>query len=983
MRQTNVSFTQDIAQYNSVRRQESMINPSKDCTNGATATEDTSPVFCYAKSKERMQHGTSAMDNFDEYLKKRREQAAEESVDEKTLEDEQRQQAKEIAKLLSTEEISALARMGIDVTGAKLSDIQGIVETMRQNAHKEALTTLLTKMQLSTGNTENLVVSGGKVTVAGTDVAVQGVSVSDLVSEEHSFTVAEDDMVYLLRNDLPLTKENLFKAHFSGSRVQGNPISDVAFENMKSQICEIIRQAGYEISEQSLAGADFLLTNDLPVTTDTISLYMDYQNVVGKNVSEISLPENQTELLNDRAEKLYDDVQAITPELVFRLAKEQGTVTIAAAVRYIKEQSAADNGKTETVAWDGKTGYMQDADTEAVTRQRQMAELRLTMTLDAAKRLVGKDLHIDTRELSKVVDDLREIEKNRMQYAMREEGVEISDASIQMIFETQKTVQGLADAPAAVLASPLRQIPYTLRGLREEATRFLSDPDAASRDTISNKQPFETILRSYEAVGTAPRADMGDSIRKAFSNVDDILQELAMPVNEETTRAVRILGYNSMEITEQNIEAVIRYDKEVSELIHNFYPEAVLSFIKEGQNPMDVPIHKLNEKLRERNYHGGVTDASNYATYLRDMEREGIVTEAERESYIGLYRMMHQLAKSGDREAGYLFATGANLTIRNLLSAMRSRKAQGMDIPVQDDFGMVEERIVGEKRMDAQIEAAFLEDTKEDILMRTSKATPLVEQYMTEHHIETSLVNCSAVYEMLHAAGGIYDMVQTMMAKLSGYKYAKEQAVDEETENMTASIEGEEIPVPIMPEHVLNQLTDSSHMAAYYDSLSENLTSLLYQTGVYGSISNADISMVKTVQAGFRILSGQARNNRFSLPISTEKGIRVVNLSVVQGKQAGVTVEMRNENGDLVQGAFYVKEGKLTGSLVADSHEANMWLMEQKADFMHALNEEGYADADVSLGQLQETTEAKDTVSTKTLYHASVACVKAMGVLFS
>lgn len=968
MRQTNVSLTQDVAQFNSVRRQESVTNPSKDCTNGVTAAEDTNPVFCYAKSKECKQHGTSAMDNFDEYLKKRREQAKEASVDEKTLEDEQKEQAKKIAKLLSTEEISALARMGIDVTGAKLSDIQGIVETMRQNAHKEALTTLLTKMQLSTGNTENLVVSGGKVTVAGTDVAVQGVSVSDLVSEEYSFTAAEDDMVYLLRNDLPLTKENLFKAHFSGSRVLGNPISDVAFENMKSQICEIIRQAGYDISVQSLSGADFLLTNDLPVTTDTISLYMDYQDIIGKNVSEISLPDNQTELLNERAEKLYDDVQVITPELVFRMAKEHGTVTIASAVRYMKEQSEVIKGQP---------------DTEAVIRQRQMAELRLTMTLDAARRLVGKDIHIDTRELSKVVEDLREIEKDRMQYAMREEGMEISDAGIQMIFETQKTVQDLAEVPAAVLASPLNHLPFTLRGLRQEANRFLSERDVVLKDAVSSKQTFETIVRSYEAVGTAPRADMGDSIRKAFSNIEDILQELAMPVNEETTRAVRILGYNSMEITEYNINAVVRYDKEVSELIHNFYPEAVLSFIKEGQNPMDVPIDKLNEKLRERNYHGGVTDAVNYATYLRDMEREGIVTEAERESYIGLYRMMHQLAKSGDREVGYLFATGANLTIRNLLSAMRSRKAQGMDIPIQDDFGMIEERIVGEKRMDAQIEAAFLEDIREDILMRTSKATPLVEQYMTEHHIETSLVNCSAVYEMLHATGGIYDMVQTIMAKLSGYKYAKEQAVDEETENMTASIEGEEIPLPIMPEHVLNQLTDGSHMAAYYDSLSENLTSLLYQTGVYGSVSNADISMVKTVQAGFRILSGQARNNRFSLPISTEKGIRVVNLSVVQGKQAGVTIETRNENGALIQGAFYIQEGKLTGSLVADSHEANMWLMEQAADFMHALDEEGYADADVSLGQLRETTEAKDTVSTKVLYHVSVSCVKAMGVLFS
>ncbi len=40
---------------------------------------------------------------------------------------------------------------------------------------------------------------------------------------------------------------------------------------------------------------------------------------------------------------------------------------------------------------------------------------------------------------------------------------------------------------------------------------------------------------------TAPRKDMGDSIQKAFRNVDDILEDLGLETNDSNRRAVRIL----------------------------------------------------------------------------------------------------------------------------------------------------------------------------------------------------------------------------------------------------------------------------------------------------------------------------------------------------------------------------------------------------------------------------------------------------------
>ena len=54
------------------------------------------------------------------------------------------------------------------------------------------------------------------------------------------------------------------------------------------------------------------------------------------------------------------------------------------------------------------------------------------------------------------------------------------------------------------------------------------------------QRAFAQANESYETLMTAPRSDMGDSIKKAFSNMDDILQDLQLDTSETNRRAVRI-----------------------------------------------------------------------------------------------------------------------------------------------------------------------------------------------------------------------------------------------------------------------------------------------------------------------------------------------------------------------------------------------------------------------------------------------------------
>lgn len=910
--------------------------------------------------------------NFDEYMKARQERAKETGEDEAAKERQAKEDAKELARNLSDEELKALARMGIDVESASLSDIMGIVNTMRGNAHREQTVQLLAEISAGSGDTDGLAVIGGSVRVAGTDVELQNVSVSDVViaqeeTENGDGKPGDDALVYLLKNNLPMTKENLYKAYYSGVAAATDDVPDSVFRDMSRQIEKVIEQAGYAVDETTLAGAKLLLSHNLPLTTDSVRAYMDFRAYAGVSPDSVQAPEGVQDMEALRAEQLYVKVNSIRPETVYDMTLRGKEITIASAYR---ESVIAAQGTEQTKA---VSEPETEPELQAVTNMRRMEELRLSMTLEAAARLVKSDMNIDTRELSRVVRELRDMEQELVSRQLVRAGVAPTEENLSLYHEMTDKVETLAHAPAAVIAAPLTGSRFTVNTL---CAADIQPYDGDAPDAQGKR--FGTVRRNYEAVGTAPRADMGDSITKAFSNVDDILRELDMPVNYETQRAVRILGYNSMELTADNIEQVIGYDRQVNELMQNFYPEAVISVIRDGINPLDMPIDELNQVIRDRNYNDGVTEAENFAAYLRDMEQRGEVTQEERESYIGIYRVMNRLAKSGDREAGYLFANGSRLTVRNLITAMRSRKAAGMDIVVDEDFGMLEDAGITDKRMDAQIEKAF-------VSRHMDALTEQAERFMEENNIEISMVNASAVQAILSPESGLYGLVSEVLAKLHFRSDTKEDMIDDETEHMTDSLSGEEIPLSFEPEHILESLRNGQDMSLTYDDLRRQMTELMYRAGAAGDITSMDISSVKVVQAGFRILGSMARNDRYQVPVETAQGIRVVNLTVRHDGENRGMIELRTggEQMGAVQASIRLDgNGRLSGYVVAEHEEGNHLLAEREQKLVSKLEEDGYTECNVSAGQMNfETAGASDGYAAPkadAVYHASVALVKAV-----
>ncbi len=1019
----------------------------------------------YDRTAKVETNAQTVMDNFEEYRRDMQEKAKTEQQQEISDEEQAREDAKEIARSLSTEEIQKLRQMGIDVGSASLSDLMDIVNSMRDQAHKDALANVLAQAKVDQGDVSNLVFTSTGAKIAGTDVDLQ---------------VGSNDILYLLKNKMPLNQENLYKAHYSGqqsrqtsgeteAQAQSQAWNELP-QTLQTQLQHIIEQAGIPVNDQSKSGAALMLTNDIPVTTDSMRTYMDMQAQVGTPIDELPTAEmEQTQAeqnIEIKAEKLRQAVESLTETDVTESVREGKPLTIAAMLAAREDAAGAGNvGRSNAETGNPAEQNRSRSDSRpgaetppqslrAVTALRQLEELRLSMTQQAAVRMLKQDINIDTRDLSQVVAKLRNVEAQMTKELFARNGVEATEENVASYTELQQDLQTIGTAPAVRLGylfdaervanaamntqavqmqargSALQIV--SMRGLaalvageeidNREAVVQTGNPAAAGNAgqvdestsaTIRRSADFAAMEREYDALGTAPRADMGDSIRKAFVNVDAILQEMQLPADTEHTRAVRILGYNSIAVTEENLQQVIQYDREVNDLLAACQPNAVLSMIRDGINPLDLSVEELNQTLREKNYQSGVKETEDFATFLRDVERRGEISEEERSGYIGMYRVLKKLEKSGDREAGYLFANNSRLTVRNLITAMRSRKAAGIDVSVDDAFGMLTEMQTRGTKMDAQIEAAFSNEEKrsaqgnrvQDIEMaenaedavnpwreiETDDSLAEAEELLQAQRLEESAVNVQAANVILHGTDAvestdIYSLLAQVMKNLHFEDHTTEDAVDTETDAMAKSLAGAEIELPFEAESLLEQLGQGGDLSLTYADLQQQLVEQMYTQAQLGGTS-MDFQNLKLVQAGFRILGAMAKRQQYQLPVVTETGTRLVNLTLQTDASQRGTIEIQLPSarfGKLSATLHVDAQGTWEGAIISDTSDGNNALQAQSEAFGALLAESPYADAKISLGQSHRvdfTNSAQaDAVahpSTQKLCEASVFFVKA------
>ena len=429
------------------------------------------------------------------------------------------------------------------------------------------------------------------------------------------------------------------------------------------QIDGIIRQAGQEVDEKSRQNAQWLLEKGLPVTAQNLKRLQELQS--------LELPVT--------VERFGEAAAAAVAE-----GKSPLHASLSGEKTNLYEKAASiSEYYHSSELWEAYVGD--------ITARRQLEEIRLRMTAEVNVKLLKRGFAIDTAPMEELIEALKQAEHQLAdQYFPR-------DAAAIDKYHNYRSVNTVADQ--------LPGLPADMLGL------FAKGQGNTSLEEFHNEgrvlqETYEKAQKTYETLMTTPRSDLGDSIEKAFTNIDEILKDLGMETSEENRRAARILGYNSMEMTVSNLEAVRDADRLVQSVIAKLTPAATLKMIRDGINPLEKSFQEL-ENYFENLPPEYKKEADSYSRFLYGLERNKEITPEERESYIGIYRLVRQIERAEGAVAGALVNAQADIHFSNLLSALQNNKAKPVDLRVVDKSGSVGGLPQKEKSISQQISKAF------------------------------------------------------------------------------------------------------------------------------------------------------------------------------------------------------------------------------------------------------------------------------------
>ena len=849
----------------------------------------------------------------------------------------------------------------------------------------------------------------------------------------------EGTVKYMVENNMDPTIDELYRAGHSAtpdSHRQGHgyyasdhtgyyakKAEDYNWEQLKPQMERVIEEAGLENTEENLEGAKWLIEAGVPLTKETMAKLYE--------IGQVKLPQNTTQILAAVAAAISDGKSADKANLA------DGRSNLEKAADYVEAFAQISDEAVDEAVAEGKDLNLQNLEKEqrkieqygvtentpeAVSARRQLEEIRLMMTIEANRKLIESGYSIDTTGLEELVDALKKLEEGLNRKTFGETGTADKAALYNELL--QKT-QEIPFLPAAVLA----------RYIGEEELFTL---DSVHTNGTALKNAYEVARESYETLMTAPRADMGDSIRKAFRNVDDILKDMGLEQNEENRRAVRILGYNSMDITQDNMDAVKKYDMELRQTIRRMTPAVSLQAIRDGKNPLNMTIAELNQYLDESG-HAGEAKEEKFSKYLYKLEQNHAIDEQEREAYIGIYRMFRQLEKTDDAAVGSLIRDGVGLSFQNLLTAMRSTRRQGMDYSVDDEFNGVNAVSRGKSITD-QILSAFpaleqagteeqtfsqgneqqdngnaeayyhmlageIADTMEPEMleqmelradMTMEEMAEGLEQMAADDRLETAYLQ-----EELQSYQDLQGVEEAVVRELLAYRQPvtsnnltaaavlrkKPGALYKKLNELEADVDsprGKEAAA-----HLIESLTDKDSAGEAYEKMQDTFQEILDEAKEEQT-SYLDLKTLQSCQKQLALAGSLAKEENYQIPVEINGEVTAVNLKILHGGEGGkVSASMETETYGRVMAQFAVRNQTISGYVACDSKEGTekLWMIQD--DLKEALAVDTASGGSLKVGSVgimyskeanaegytPKDLETDESIQTADLYHIARAFI--------
>lgn len=803
---------------------------------------------------------------------------------------------------------------------------------------------------------------------------------------------------YMVENDLAPAPENFYTAKYSagsdGSR-QGRGYyaagsvagyyakkpEEIDFEGLRPQMEKVIEDAGYTADEKNMEDARWLVEKGIPLNEETFSLLKDIRShqfpmaledfmvsaacAVADGTEPARADLGKKETYAKQALSLMEQTAAVQDEAADVIMARDLPLTLRNLLAVQNELSGWDEGDSQKGLLvqnkeDARHGAavreeMLQGQTggagliENVHGRRILEEVRLTMTVEANLKLLRRGFQIDTMPLAKLVDKLREAENSVVKALTGQVDESQAREKASLYEETLDVLKGIRSAPVSIVAKI--SVTDTLSVVYEHGSR--------------ERTIYEKAGQSYETMMTEPRRDLGDSIQKAFRNVDDILESMKLEASEENRRAVRILGYNSLEITEENIEQIKEKDKLLRDVVRNMDPGRVLNMIREGVNPLVMPLEELGNYFSQQEQEPA-GQMESYSRFLYKLEKQKGISEEEKSAYIGIYRLVRQIEKTDDAAVGALWQTGAEFTLRNLLSALRSSRRGSMDYSVDDKLGRIHTKGTQKESITDQIAQGFsvhsMPDRQEleQLLEEAGDQEAakefdhmLYEQMRGAMKSEEEVLKHLSDYEKpvtadnLMAAGNLLKNPKEVWKEFNRLRKQSQEDSDVSVQEDAESFLEES------GEEVIKAFDDRENAQMAYGRLQEKLQDMVERMAFSASGGALDVKAMSTLYKQFTFMGSMAREENYEIPANIDGYLTSINLKIIHSgqKESRVAVTFETETFGKTAAEFKLTGQGLEGFCIC-SREEGTGLLEGNQDIL----EERFRQEELKVGNIYFAT---------------------------
>ncbi|NMA23778.1 MAG: hypothetical protein GX938_09775, partial [Spirochaetales bacterium] len=435
----------------------------------------------------------------------------------------------------------------------------------------------------------------------------------------------------IIRHSLETTINNLYTAKHSGVT------KDYGVDIKEEEIIAILGANGIKETQENIKAVRALIGGNIEVSKQNVEKFVDTKRILenldidqlltdaawqmkkGQKPGEIDISHNKSNqspnLTYDEIKQVVEDIKQFDDKVIEETYAKDKPITIKNLQQTLYEN-------VEKVLDKEKVEFQQVNKERIVISKRQIEELRLKLTVEAALKLNNK-LDIKTADLHKVVEELKVLEKEKCEDILINMKVAPTEENVEYMQKTSERLYNISKNKELAAAKVVEQeAEFTLEGMDEAIKAKLAQ-------------------QAYEDIGTKPERHFGESISKVENQLEHILEMNDIEVTNQTLKAAKALVQNNVDVTRENIEQAKTVLLKIETVLYELRPAVVAQLLQDGIRLDNMDVDNLIQHIRELQKETNQDPTQKLAEAILELDKTNQLNLEEKEGLIAVYRMLN------------------------------------------------------------------------------------------------------------------------------------------------------------------------------------------------------------------------------------------------------------------------------------------------------------------------------------------------------